>query len=193
MSALTPAGPILARMSALLEGAGIPFMVAGSFASGHHGVPRMTRDLDLVVDPTREQLVALLDAVPADALYVDRRAALDALADRSMFNVIDLAGGWKVDLIVRKARAFSREELGRRQSAVIEGVQLPVATAEDTIVAKLEWARRGRSERQLDDVRGILDLQGQALDRAYVERWVAELGLGAQWRAAQADPELPLA
>lgn len=186
MSALTPAGPILTRMSALLEGARIPFMVAGSFASGHHGIPRMTRDLDLVVDPTHQQLVTFLDAVPADALYVDRRAALDALGERSMFNVIDLHGGWKVDLIIRKARPFSREELARRQSATIEGVTLPVATAEDTIVAKLEWARRGRSERQLDDVRGILDLQGTALDRGYIERWVAELGLGAEWRAAQA-------
>ena len=185
---MTPAGPILAQMLALLERAGIPFMVAGSFASGHHGVPRMTRDLDLVIDPTRDQLVAFLDAVPVDALYVDRRAALEALGERSMFNVIDLHGGWKVDLIVRKARAFSREELARRQPAVLEGVQLPVATAEDTIVAKLEWARRGRSERQLDDVRGIIGLQGTALDRAYIERWVAELGLGAEWRAAQAEP-----
>lgn len=183
MSALTPVGPLLAQLGALLEAAGIPFMVAGSFASSHHGTPRLTRDVDVVIDPTRAQLLTFLDAVPAGALYVDRRGALEALADRSMFNVIDVAGGWKVDLIIRKARAFSLEELSRRRTTTLAGVRLPVATAEDTILTKLEWAKAGGSERQLADVRGILEVQGELLDRGYIEAWARTLGVLESWQA----------
>lgn len=188
MSALIPVGPLLEQIARLLESCGIPFMVSGSFASGHHGSARQTRDVDLVIDPSRTQLLAFLDGLPTGALYVDRQAALEALTERSMFNVIDGATGWKIDFIVRKARAFSQEELARRRTATLAGVRLPVATAEDTILTKLEWAKAGGSERQLADVRGILDVQGDTLDRAYIERWAAPLGVLEAWSAITKPP-----
>jgi hypothetical protein len=93
--------------------------------------------------------------------------------------------GWKVDLIFRKERPFSRQEFARRTEAIIDGVRVFVATAEDTIVAKLEWAKLGESERQIRDVVGILRMLGPRIDTAYVERWVRELELGPPWARAR--------
>lgn len=168
-----------------LERLGIPYMVVGSFASTFHGEPRSTRDLDIVIDPTPAKLEAFLQTLSPDRVYVDPDVARDALRRRSMFNVIDMASGWKLDVIIRKARAFSVEELARRQKGDIVGVAADTATAEDTIIAKLEWAKAGSSDRQLEDVAGILRVRGDALDLDYIERWVEDLELREQWDRAR--------
>jgi hypothetical protein len=173
---------LLVRVVGALDRAGIPYMVAGSIASAYYSQPRTTRGIDIVIDPTRTSLTALLDALDPIAYHVDRDAAIDALRRRSMFNVIDLATGWKIDLVVRRARPFSVEELRRRRPGVILGVATFVASAEDTILAKLEWAKQGGgSERQLRDCADIVGVQGDALDRAHIETWAAELGVLAEW------------
>jgi hypothetical protein len=120
---------------------------------------------------------------------VSPEAAREAWQARGQFNVVLLESGWKVDLILRKNRPFSREEFARRRAAVIAGVDVFVATAEDTILAKLEWARAGESERQLRDVVGILGASGPGLDREYIERWVGALGLEALWTRAQSEAD----
>jgi hypothetical protein len=146
----------LGSVAAWLDEPAIPWMVAGSFASTSHGQPRATQDVNVVFDPSHEALLQFLDRVPADRVYVDRDAALDALARRDLFNLIDLETGWKVDLIVRKNRPFSRAEVDRRIPARWMGVDLFVASPEDGILSKLEWARlSGGSERQLRDVAGV--------------------------------------
>jgi hypothetical protein len=103
-----------------------------------------------------------------------------------MFNVIEMATAWKVDLVIRKSRAFSIEELRRRSVVAMFGIDVATATAEDTAIAKLEWAQDGASDRQIEDVAGILRVRGPELDVAYIERWVAELGLAEQWQRARA-------
>lgn len=166
-------------------------MIAGSFASTAHGIPRTTQDLDVVIDPpTPEALEALVRSMGTDAYYVDADAARDALRRRSMFNVIDLESAWKVDFIVRKNRPFSREEFSRRVKLDLLDVPVFVASPEDTIVAKLEWSKlSGGSERQRRDVAGILATIGDQLDREHVERWARELELEQEWDAAlRADP-----
>jgi hypothetical protein len=178
------AGP-LREIKALLESARIPFMVVGSFASTVHGEPRTTRDLDIVIDPDLAALEHLLAQIDTDAFYVDPDVARDALRRRTMFNVIDMRSAWKVDLVVRKDRAFSREELARRADQEIVGIIVPTASAEDTIIAKLEWAALGGSERQLDDVAGILRVRGDTLDTTYIEHWVGALGLADHWQRAR--------
>jgi hypothetical protein len=181
---------LIGRVTQLLEAAGIPFMVAGSFASTAHGLPRTTQDLDLIIDPpSAAEFEALLASTPADQYYVDADTARDALRRRSMFNLIDLASGWKIDLILRKDRPFSRDEFARRMKMTILGVSVFVASPEDTIVAKLEWSKQsGGSERQRRDVAGVLANAGEALDRVYIERWVRDLDLDDEWKAAQSTP-----
>ncbi len=172
-------------MVAALDAAGIPAMLTGSFAAAFHGAGRATMDVDLVIDPTASQIRTLVASLPAAQYYVSLDAALEAHATESMFNVIDLATGWKVDLIVRKSRPFSRTEFERRLPTNFDGVSLAVATVEDVIVAKLEWAKLGGSARQLDDVAALLRVNKSTIDRAYLERWIGELGLSDQWQAAQ--------
>jgi hypothetical protein len=177
MSDPTPLG----RMTRLLDSARIPYMLAGSFASTFYGPPRSTHDIDLVVDPSSESLDRLLDALDPTRYYVSREAAREALRARSQFNVIDLETGWKVDLIVRKERPFSREEFRRRQIARVAGVSVFVASVEDAILSKLEWAKLGGSERQLRDVEGMLAVHATALDIAYVEHWARVLAVVDLW------------
>ncbi|MGE0547888.1 MAG: hypothetical protein AB7O24_02655 [Kofleriaceae bacterium] len=172
---------LLGRVVRLLDAAVVPYMITGSFASTYYGVPRSTHDIDIVIDPTRATLDALLVALPETEYYVDPQVAREALVRRSQFNVIDFDTGWKIDLIIRKARAFSVEEFRRRHEAELLGVRVFVATVEDSIVAKLEWAKLGDSDRQLRDVEGMLAARAATMDVSYVERWVDELGLEAQW------------
>jgi hypothetical protein len=102
-----------------------------------------------------------------------------------LFNVIDMKTGWKIDMIVRKSRAFSQEEFGRRRPLDLQGVSLFVATAEDVILAKLEWSKLSQSQRQIEDAAGILSIHWHSLDRAYLEKWIRQLALQNEWRDAQ--------
>ncbi|HXU06577.1 MAG TPA: hypothetical protein VN903_36730 [Polyangia bacterium] len=178
------AGDFLARLTAKLSAAGIAHMVVGSFASSFHGVPRSSQDLDLVIDPDGASLQRFLASLPPEEYYADADAAVEALRRRGQFNVIDMATAWKADLIVRKARPFSVEEMRRPIEGDLLGARVRIASAEDTLIAKMEWAQiGGGSELQLRDAAGILSLHGiERIDVAYVERWVRELGLEESWR-----------
>jgi hypothetical protein len=167
-------------------------MVTGSIASSHHGRPRATNDADVVVDPTPEALDALVAALLAVGYYLDATTARRALHERRLFNVIDPDSAFKIDLIIRKERPFSREEFARRVRHDLAGLSVAFATAEDTILAKLEWARKsGGSERQLDDVAGILQVSGDRLDRGYLDKWAEALGVTDLWRASVRNSGLP--
>lgn len=176
---------LLAATIAQLERAGVPYMITGSVASSYHGEPRATRDLDIVIDPDPAGITRLVGELEAAGLYVHSDAALAALDSRTQFNAIDGTTGWKVDFLLRKDRPFSREEFARRARANLLGTPAWIASPEDTIVAKLEWAGVGGSDRQLQDVAAMLEIGGEALDLAYVERWVAALGLDAALNRAR--------
>jgi hypothetical protein len=176
---------VIARIAGLLTAAGIPYMLTGSYASGFHGAPRASQDVDFVIAPVLGTLERFLKLLPEDAYYASREAALQAYGAESLFNVVDLATAWKIDLIIKKSRPFSEVEFARRAVARIGDVELCVATAEDVLIAKLEWAKLAESERQLEDAAGILRIQGDALDLEYVEKWVRSLGLERQLEAAR--------
>lgn len=162
-----------------LDSAGIPFMLVGSHGSAFHSQPRTTNDLDIVIDPTAEQLDQFLAGL-GKGFYVSPTAAYDALRRRGMFNILQTSYGWKADLIVRKNRPFSVEEFSRRTLGRWHGYDLPIVTAEDVVLAKLEWNRITPSERQLGDVYNVLAVQGSRLDRPYLRQWAAVLGVGEQ-------------
>jgi len=173
----------LRRVIEILEKHKIPYMLTGSVAASYHGRPRATHDADLVIDPTPQQLDQLVADLDAAAFYVDGAGARAALEQRRQFNAIDTQSASKVDLIVRKERPYSLEELARRQYVDLS-FDRPVAmvTPEDAILSKLEWAQRsGDSVRQLRDAAGVLELN-PGVDRTYIERWAIELGVFEMWQ-----------
>lgn len=176
---------IFQRITAALDQAGIAYMLSGSFASAYYGAPRSTQDIDFVIEATPEQLRTFVESLPTRDYYVDLEAALEARQRQSLFNVIDLATGWKIDLIIRKSRAFSHEEFRRRQLIELQGLAIFVASAEDVIIAKLEWSKLAQSRRQVEDVAGILRMRWELLDHSYLAKWIHELGLAAEWKDAR--------
>ena len=112
-----------------------------------------------MIAPSLGSLDALLREFPDDKFYVSRDAALQAYGDAGMFNVIDFESGWKVDFILRKSRPFSIAEFDRRRTVDLLGTTLSVASPEDVLIAKLEWAQLSESERQIEDVAGIVRTQ----------------------------------
>jgi hypothetical protein len=185
-SAVAMSAPeIFQRITTALDRASIAYMLTGSFASAYYGVPRSTQDIDLVIEATPARLRAFVQGLPSDEYYADLDAALEAYKRQSVFNAIDLATGWKIDLIIRKSRAFSQEEFRRRQLVNLQDLPLFVASAEDVVVAKLEWSKLAQSKRHIEDVAGILRMRWESLDRSYLEKWTLELGLETEWNDAR--------
>jgi hypothetical protein len=174
------------RVIAELERAGIPYMVTGSLASSAHGRIRASEDFDIVIAPSPSQLRDFVSAFPNDQYYADEYDAFESFKHTLQFNIIDFATAWKADLIFKKNREFSRVEFDRRQAHVIGGVGVQIASPEDILIAKLEWAKMGESARQIEDAAGVIERQGSNLDRSYVEYWVDELALRKQWEMALA-------
>jgi hypothetical protein len=177
--------PVFQRIAAALDRSGIAYMLSGSFASAYYGAPRSTQDIDLVIEATQAQLRVFIEGLSSDDYYVDLDAALQAHQRQSMFNVIDLATGWKIDLIIRKSRAFSEEEFRRRQLVNLQDLTLFVASVEDIVLSKLEWSKLAQSRRQIEDVAGILRMQWESLDLSYLEKWIHALGLKSEWEDAR--------
>lgn len=174
---------ILERLAEL----GVPYMLVGSVAALAYGRSRATQDFDLVVDLDEATASKLARSLPANRFYVSEEAAADAVRTSTLFNVIDMTTGWKVDLVPLKRRPFSRRELARRREVEVLGMRVFVASVEDVILSKLEWsALGGGSARQLEDVQELVRLVGDRLDVAYVEAGAAELGVSEAWVSVRA-------
>ena len=128
-----------------LDRGGVAYMLTGSFASAYYCSLRSTQDIDLAIAATPQQLQTLIQGLPGGEYYADLGAALEAFKRESMFNVIDLRTGWKIDMIICKSRAFSQKEFGRRQRLSLQGISLSVASAEDVKLSQLEWSKRSQS------------------------------------------------
>jgi hypothetical protein len=144
------------RITSALGEAGIAYMPAGSFASEYYGAPRTTQDIDLVIAATSDQVRTFVQFLSKDQYSVDLDTALEARKHQSLFNVVDMATGWKIDLIIRKSRPFSEEEFRRRKLVNLQGRSLFVASAEDVVSSKLEWAKLAQSQRHIENVAGII-------------------------------------
>ena len=172
-----------------LEQAGLPYMVTGSVASGRYGEIRTTYDTDIVVDaewPAVREFVRGL----GEEYYVSEEAARAAWARRSMFNVIHFRSGNKADIICRKDRHYSRVAFGRRRRETVLATQVHIISAEDIILAKLDWSKRGESERQYRDALGVAKAQGPSLDTEYLARWAKDLNLTELLQRLLADADL---
>lgn len=166
---------VLKLIAERLDSAGIPYMVSGSVAMSFYANPRMTRDVDIVVELRPADVPRLKALFDAD-FALDEDEAKDAIARRSLFNVIHQELVIKADFIVRKDTPYRREEFARRRKVRVEGFEFSVVTPEDLILSKLYWAKDSRSEMQLGDVRNLIAF-GADLDWAYIERWAEDLGV----------------
>jgi len=161
---------------------GVLYVIGGSFASSVHGEPRSTNDIDMVADMREVDIGSFIDAIGAE-WYVSRGAIVEAVRAGGAFNVIHMSTAVKVDIFVAGSDPFDRARLQRRMpvafSSGTNSTTLFVDTAEDTILRKLEWYRRGEesSERQWRDVAGIVNAQSSRLDRGYMRDWAKKLGV----------------
>ncbi|HEY2235073.1 MAG TPA: hypothetical protein VGK01_16500 [Candidatus Angelobacter sp.] len=146
---------------------------------------RGSADVDFIIEANEMGGSRLLDQLPKQDFYSDLHQALDAFRHQSMFNVMDHVTGLKIDFIFLKSRRFSQEEFHRRKQVTVWGVPLYIATPEDIVLSKLEWAKLDKSSRQIEDAAGILKVRSGELDRPYIEKWVAELGISSEWARAR--------
>ena len=176
----TPELQTLHDVCARLAGAGIAYMLTGSLAMSYYARPRMTRDIDLVVALEAAQADCLADALGAD-YHADRNAISSALQEGRPWNIVHLPSMVKVDLIPRKNTPYRRMEFDRRRRVELAGVNLWIVGVEDLILSKLEWSRASGSEQQQNDVKLLLEAP---LDRIYLTKWAAQLGLSGMLREA---------
>lgn len=173
------AAEITLLVTSTLEEIGVPYVIGGSLASITHGVIRNTQDADIVADILPDQISRFTNALKAD-FYIDPLSIMDAILHRSSFNLIHFGTAFKVDVFLPKDRAFARMQMERRSRRILQDEPERTAwvtSAEDIILAKLEWFRLGGevSERQWRDVLGVMKTQGARLDKAYLRHWAAEL------------------
>lgn len=173
----------------------IPYFLCGSMASSVHGIYRATADADFVaaIRPDHaESLARLLQP----AFYADLEAIRSAAASGRSFNVIHLDTMLKVDVFVARREPFHLMQMQRRvllATGPDSQTTFYVASPEDTVLAKLQWYRDGGgvSDRQWNDILGVLKVQGSALDRSYLDEWARELDLTDLLRRAIDDAGLP--
>lgn len=168
-------------VTSILDDLGIPYVIGGSMASIIHGMLRTTMDVDIVADMQPEHASPFV-AELQDAFYADETAIHQAIRSRSGFNLIHLTTMFKVDIFLPKERPFDQQQLKRRIAEPIgpdKDARVWVLTAEDVVLAKLDWFRLGGevSERQWRDILGVLKTQENALNLAYLKQWSEELGV----------------
>jgi hypothetical protein len=162
-----------------LERIGIPYAVGGSLASSLHGVMRSTLDVDIVADMRLEHIQPLVASLSQE-FYADDEMMRDAIEYHSSFNLIHYETAFKVDIFIRKVRAFDGMQLERRRTSVIAtdpDQSVYIVSPEDIILAKLEWYRMGGevSDRQWRDILGVLKTRAGDLDLAYLRKWAGDL------------------
>jgi hypothetical protein len=174
-----------------LDELGAPYVIGGSLASSYHGIPRTTQDADLVAD-LRPANVQPFVAGVSEAFYVSPERVAKAVSRRSSFNLVHNGTGIKVDIFLLKADPMALQEMTRRRSAPVPGVSgasLHFASAEDTILQKLHWFQLGNrvSERQWNDVLGVLKVQRKRLDFEYLKDWASRIEVDDLLRQAYED------
>jgi hypothetical protein len=181
---------LLSRVIKVLDDLGIEYMLTGSYASNMQGEPRSSHDVDLVVALTEKEAVKLFHAFPEAEYYLSMDAIREAIRERRMFNLLEMESGNKVDFWILTDEPFDISRFARKRLEESQGTWLKVSTPEDTILAKLEWARKcGGSEKQFNDALRVFELQASLLDLAYLNDWASRLGITELWQDLQAKAQ----
>ena len=175
----------LLRLAAdTLDRLDVRYAVVGSFASGAWGEPRLTQDIDVVVEIDVFDAESICNAFGSAEFYVSKTAAHEAVSARGQFNLLHPASGNKIDFMIADDSPWSRAQLERRVLAPLlpdRGVY--VATAEDVILGKLQYYQVGGSDKHLRDITGILLTDVDSIDYDYLGRYAAELQVDEEWQS----------
>jgi hypothetical protein len=183
---------LLRRVVRVLDSAGIEYMVTGSIASSLQGEPRTTHDADLVVDIERTAAKALHNAFPSPDFHLDEESIINAINKRGMFNLIDINTADKVDFWLLTEEPFDQSRFSRKYVEEVMGMRVWVSSPEDTILAKLRWAKlSGGSEKQFTDALRVYEVQYEKLDMHYLRSWAKKLSLDQLLERLQKEAEIP--
>lgn len=174
---------VLKMVTRKLDEAKIPYVISGSIAANYYTVPRMTRDLDVVVEMQESDVKNFVRLFQED-FFVDEDMVRTEVKKKGMFNLIQSAYIIKIDFILRKESDWQVMVFARRQKVQIDDMSIWLISPEDLILAKLLWAKDSASEMQLNDVRNLLQ-SAERLDGAYIKQWMAALGLQEVYQKVQ--------
>jgi hypothetical protein len=179
---------LLKQVVEALDRAGVPYMVTESVASSLQGEPRATHDIDIVVALPDSAAGELLKAFPSPAYYLDESSMLGAIRAHSVFNLLHIDEGDKVDFWLLTEEPFDQSRFSRRSLQKVMALQLAVSQPEDTILAKLRWAKlAGGSEKQFGDALRVYEVQAEKLDLGYLSHWARILDVQELWTRIQAE------
>jgi hypothetical protein len=165
---------LLTRITKALDDAEIPFMVSGSMALIVYTVPRMTRDIDIVIELKRDDIERFC-AIFKEGYYIDPLTVQEEVERKGMFNVIDYETGYKVDFMVKKNNFYRETEFERRVRGIVLGCETWLVTLEDLVISKLVWIQELQSDRQISDIKNLLE--NPSIDMPYIHYWCAEMNL----------------
>jgi hypothetical protein len=167
---------------------GVRYIVSGSVAAMLYGEPRFTNDLDLVVFLRVEDIRRLQEAFPVPEFYVPPSEVIIteiARAQNGQLNVIHIASGFKADFYTAGRDDFNSWAFRNARQFEFKGEPIPLAPPECVIVRKLEFYREGASDKHLRDIRSMLAISGEMIDRTALDEWVRRQGVEAQWKLIQ--------
>lgn len=159
-----------------LESFKIPYMLTGSLAAHFYSVPRMTRDIDIVLEMFKFDIERFFCLFQAD-FYIVKNSIIEAVENEGMFNIIHNSSVFKIDFIIRKESPYRALEFQRKRRLQLGDFQSWVVSPEDLILSKLFWAKDSLSQLQINDVKNLI-FAIPHLDMEYVNHWVQKLELG---------------
>lgn len=174
---------VLKVVTRRLKEAGINYMVSGSIAANYYSVPRMTRDIDIVIELKQDDIDRFARLFEDD-FYLDRETIKNEVSRDGLFNLIHNQYVIKIDFIIKRSSAYQQAAFSRRKEILVEGSPMWFVSAEDLVIAKLIWAKHSHSEMQLRDVRNLIKTV-KDLESKYIDNWLGELRLQELYEEAK--------